>query len=544
MTTADPGARFDVAVLGTHLAGSLLAAVLARHGVRVLLVDAPPDPGEFAGETTVPYTAEVFFTLARRFDMPELAAFGLTSALPSQVRRSSGVKRSLGFVYHRPGREQAPEQAVQFNVPGEHAEWHPYRPHVDQHAFTIALAYGARAVPHRSPLADVRVGERGVDVLVGDGSLYHAGFVVDGSGAGSPLVRRLEAEDAEPRLRSRSRVLATHMHGVTPFEDCVRLEDYGRATPWSKGTLSHLFPGGWLQVAHFDNGEDPVNPLASVVLSVDPARFADLPAGPEDAFREVIGRFPSLARSFTRAGAARPWTSARLWQRTAGQTAGDRWFLYDRTVSRNDLFLSRDVTMGAEMVHALAPVLIEAARGDDWPARRLRRVALFQDRLVDFNDRLLQAARTATADFRLWNAYSRVWLLWSMLSALSLKSARNHCLATSRWDDVERDRDDAFWFTPPAGLPELLERVFGLFAEVDGGTRSAGSAATEIFALLRRAPFVPPVYRFADPGARYYHFSTARRLRMLVWSKTTAPAEFRTMMTKENITNVRPPAVH
>ncbi|MFI6291657.1 NAD(P)/FAD-dependent oxidoreductase [Nonomuraea sp. NPDC050790] len=544
MTTAVPGARFDVAVLGTHLAGSLLAAVLARHGVRVLLVDAPPDQEEFAGETTVPYTAEVFFTLARRFDIPELAAFGLTSALPSPVRRSSGIKRSLGFVYHRQGHEQEPSQAVQFNVPGEHAEWHLYRPHVDRHAFTLALRYGARAVAHRSPLADVRVGEHEVDVLVRDGSVYHAAFVVDGSGAASPLLRRLDVEDAEPRLRTRSRVLATHMSGVTPFEECVTLTDYRQATPWSKGTLSHLFPGGWLQVVHFDNGEDPVNPLASVVLSVDPVRYADLPADPEEAFRTLIGRFPTLSRSFSGAAAARPWVSSRRWQRTAGRTVGERWFLYDRTASRNDLFLSRDVTMSAEMVHALAPVLIEATRSGDWSAPRLEPVARLQERLVDFNDRLLSAARAASGDFRLWNAYSRVWLLWSMLAALSLKSARNRCLAQGRWDEVELRRDDAFWFAPPKGLRELLERALGELHEAGAGTRSASSAATRIFALLRRAPFVPPVYRFADPRARYYHFSTVRRLRMLLWAKTTAPVEFRTMLTKENLTNVPPPAIH
>lgn len=543
MTAAVPGSRFEVAVVGAHLAGSLLAAVLARHGVRVLLVDAPYDPEEFAGETTVPYTAEVFFTLARRFDVPELAAFGLTSALPSQVRRSSGVKRSLGFVYHREGREQDPEQAVQFNVPGEHAEWHLYRPHVERHAFALALRYGAQPVPHRSPLADVRVGAEGVDLLLQDGSLYHAAFLVDGSGPASALLRRLEAEEPEPRLRTRSRLLASHMYGVTPFEECVPLAAYKKATPWSKGTLSHLFPGGWLQVAHFDNGEDPVTPLASVVLSVDPERYADLPADPETAFRALIGRFPTLARSFAGATTSRPWVSAGRWQRRAARTVGDRWFLYDRTASRNDLFLSRDVTMSAELIHALAPVLIESARTGDWSARRLRPVARLQERLVDFHDRLLAGARAASTDFRLWNAYSRVWLLWSMLSALSLKRARNRCLARGRWDDVRLERADAFWFAPPRGLSRLLEETLGELDEVAAGRRSATTAAYRIFALLRRAPFVPPVYRFADARARYYHFSTARRLRMLLWSKTTAPVEFRDMMTKENLTSVPPPAM-
>jgi FADH2 O2-dependent halogenase len=151
VTFADPAEKYDVAVLGCHLASCLLAAVLARSGVRVLLVDGADDTVQAAGETTVPYTAEVFFTLARRFDVPEIAALGLTSDLPDTIRRSSGVKRSLSFLYHMPDREQDPRHVTQFNVPGEHSEWHPYRDDVDQYTWEIATRYGARSIRNRPP---------------------------------------------------------------------------------------------------------------------------------------------------------------------------------------------------------------------------------------------------------------------------------------------------------------------------------------------------------------------------------------------------------
>jgi hypothetical protein len=34
----------------------------------------------------------------------------------------------------------------------------------------------------------------------------------------------------------------------------------------------------------------------------------------------------------------------------------------------------------------------------------------------------------------------------------------------------------------------------------------------------------------------------AKRLRMLLWSKTSAPPEFRAMLTRENVTSVPPSA--
>ena len=52
--------RHTVAVLGAHLGGSMLAAILAHAGIDVVLVDSPHDAGTPSGETTVPYTAEVF----------------------------------------------------------------------------------------------------------------------------------------------------------------------------------------------------------------------------------------------------------------------------------------------------------------------------------------------------------------------------------------------------------------------------------------------------------------------------------------------------
>lgn len=536
--------KFDVALLGGHLAASLLGAVLAKHGVRVLLVDTESDTAEPAGETTVPYTAEIFFTLARRFDLPEIAAFGLTCDLPAEIQRTSGVKRSLGFLHHTPGEPQVPAHTTQINVPGEHSEWHVYRPHVDQYAHRVARDYGAVVMPHRPLLKDVTPSDDGVEILLSDGTVCHARYVVDGSGLGSPLVRKLAAADAEPRLLHRSRVVTTHMSGVVPFEDTVDIARYGNVTPFSKGTISHLFDGGWIQVAHFDNRAEPANPYASVTLSVCPRRHRDLPSDPEAAFRTVVGRFPSLERSFSGAIAVKPWDSAERWQHTVGATVGERYFLYDRTASRNDMFLSRDVTMSAEMVHALAPALIEAARADDWSPRRFEPAARLQRELAEFNDRLLVSARTATRDFRLWNAYSRVWLLWSMLAALALKSTRNQALANGDWSTVERFDDGPFWFELPKGLPRMLDDLFRTTEAVERGALSPERAADEIFARLRKAPFVPPLYRFADPKARYYHFSLGKRLKVLLWSKTLAPPEFRRMLTKENVTNVPPAAVH
>ena len=249
--TARTDTTYDVAVLGGHVASALLAAVLARQGVAVLLLDAGPAGHVPAGEDTVPYGAEIFALLADRFGLSEIAGFGHAAELPREVREVSGLKKNIGFLHHEEGREQDPRHVVQFVVPGEHSEWHLYRPAADEHAWRIAVAAGAAtagaaradaattdpatsgavttgaattgpatpgaataagaATPgvawagERPRLGDAVVGADAVTLTTEDGRAYRARFVVDGAGPESPLVKRLLGDDPGVALRQRSR---------------------------------------------------------------------------------------------------------------------------------------------------------------------------------------------------------------------------------------------------------------------------------------------------------------------------------------------------
>ena len=53
---------------------------------------------------------------------------------------------------------------------------------------------------------------------------------------------------------------------------------------------------------------------------------------------------------------------------------------------------------------------------------------------------------------------------------------------------------------------------------------------------VRSAPFLPPLYSFGAPEARVYRFTLPKRLRMLLWVKTSAPQDFRRLLTLDNFT--------
>ncbi|MFD0308731.1 NAD(P)/FAD-dependent oxidoreductase [Streptomyces sp. NPDC127119] len=534
-------AEYDVAVLGAHLTGGLLAAIIARRGVRTVLVDTAEDRARPAGESTVPYTSEVFSLLAERFEVPEIATFAHFTDLPEEVRRASGVKKSLGFLHHDPGREQDARKAIQFNVPGEHTEWHLYRPEADAYACRIAATHGAHIDEDRSPLAKVDLAEDRTALVLENGRTLSARYVVDASGPGSPLLAAAGVGPAESvRTPLRSRLLSAHFTGVRPFESVLPLARYPGATAWSHGSFHHVFDGGWIQVVSFDNHEGARNGLCSVTVSVCPEKFADLPEDPEDAFRALIGRYPSIAGQFVSARTTTPWAHEKQWQWRAERTTGPRWLAIGRAACRAEEVLARDVTVGMEMVHSTAAALLRVVVDPEQEDAEFTRVADFQDHLIDFNDRLQMGLRTAGNHFQLLNAYLRIWLLWQILADLSLKRARLDCehVPEDSWSAVERF-DSELWFRTPEGLPRALRHLFDQMDAVRAGRSTAVGAARGIFSWLRGERFVPPLYRFAEPRDRVYTFTLRRRMLMLLWAKTVAPADFRRLLTQDNVTGRR-----
>lgn len=530
-TSAVPG--FDVAVLGSHLSSSMLAAILARSGARVTLVDTAPDRARPVGEATVPYTSEVFLLLAERFNVPEFAGFADFSSLPKEVRSTCGVKKSLGFLYHQAGRPHDPRMAVQFNVPGEHTEWHLHRPTVDAYARQIAIKHGAHHSESGSVLSQVQLSGAGGAFTLADGHRFTARYVVDLSGPDSIFLDAMGADSEPIQPAFTSRLLSACMSGVPGFEKIAPLPAYPKATPWSLGTFHHVFDGGWIQIVDFGNHDGSTNARCGVTASVCPETFDDLPADPEEAFRALIARYPGIAEQFAGAVTVGDWVSEPVWQRRAGAAHGARWIALDRAACRAEEVLSRDVTMGAELVHAAASGLLKVLADPACEAAEFSKIAQFQDHLIDFNDDLQWALRTSTRHFQLFNSFTRVWLLWQILADLSLKRARLDC--GESWAAVEQF-DSGIWFRTPAGLTRLLDDFLAELDDVRTGRIAATAAAHRIFTGLRQEKFVPPLYRFGDPRARYYQFTRSRRLLMLLWVKTVAPQDFRRLLTRDNVT--------
>lgn len=518
---------YDVVILGSGLAGSTLAACLARNGARVLILDGGSHPRFAVGESTIPYTSTMMRLVSERYGVPEIKWLTTFEAAQSKISTHGGVKRNFGFLYHREGAEQDPAEANQFPIPRlNHTENHFFRQDTDAWMLNVAVSYGAD-VRQQVEVADIDLGPDGVTVVPRRGDPYRGRFLVDASGFRSPLARTLGLREEPTRMRHRSRSLFTHMVGVRPYEDTVPKGTHRNPSPWSQGTLHHLFRGGWMWVIPFDNHPRSTNPLCSVGLSLDPRVHPVPDVSPEREFRDFLARYPSIAPQFEGARAVRDWVRTDRLQYSSRQTVGHRWCLTSHAAGFVDALFSRGLANTMEIIHALGWRLLDALREDDFSVERFAYVQELEQGLLDFNDELVANAYASFEDWNLWNAWFRVWALGQIMGIFEVNRAYARFLDghdPAVLARLERQAPDgAVPDYPP--LRRLLSEAGALMRTAPRGEDEARAVAGKLMAMLGDADFVPPAFSLADPHAQWTNPTPLKMFRTLRWARSTAPRE-------------------
>lgn len=516
----------DVVVLGSGLAGTVTAACLARAGVDVLIIDAGEHPRFAIGESTIPYTSMMMRLISERYGVPEVKYLTTFESVRSHITTNCGIKKNFGFIYHNPGRTHDPRQTNEFPIPKiTHTENHFFRQDVDYWMLGVAMKYGAR-VRQRTRVADLDVNPGGVNLKLEDGSQVTAKYLVDASGFRSVLAGKLHLREEPTRLRAHSRAVFSHMEGVRPFEDTVSAR-HGNPSPWSGGTLHHLFPGGWMWVIPFDNHPRATNPYCSVGLCLDP-RVHPRPDGPpEQEFNDFLGNFPDMRKQFAGARTVRDWVSTPRLQYSSSQTVGERWCLTSHAAGFIDALFSRGLQNTMEIINSLVFRIIDAVREDDFSAERFGYVQDLEQGLLDFNDDLVANAYTSFQDWDLWDAWFRVWSVGQILATFEINRAYAKFLEGRDMGAVEYlaalEPHGSMPDYPPAR--ELLRAVSAKVQAVQNQQLSAGAAANQIFDLLTAADFIPPAFGLADRGNRWYNASPVKAMQTLRWARREAPPE-------------------
>ena len=481
--------RYDVAIIGSGIAGSSLGAILARHGQNVIIFEAKSHPRFAIGESMILETSEAMRALAELYDVPELAYFSSEHYF-SRIGTSHGVKRHFSYLHHQAGAPHDLAHTLQAVIPRQpHGhELHIFRQDSDALLLTTAIAYGA-TVRQNTPVQNVAIHADGVTVETADGSIA-ANYVVDAGGFRSLLADQYDLRTTD--LQTHSRALFTHMVGVPDFHAVgASQSQYGLPFSVAEGTLHHVFEGGWLWVIPFNNHRRATNPLCSVGLMLDPRLYPPRPdLTPEEEFRAFIAQYPDIERQFARAQAVRPWTRTGRIQYSSTRVVGDRFALLGHAVGFIDPLFSKGLYVSMMSTCLLAHLLLTAKESGDYSAATFQPLEETTLAYIRVNDRLIANAYKSFADYRLWSAYSVLWLLGAYTELVKLLSIRNQSATAADYFAGARRLKLA-----GGGFPEfdrIADRIDTIVEATDVHNPAATAAATaEICAILEAVEWMP-----------------------------------------------------
>jgi tetracycline 7-halogenase / FADH2 O2-dependent halogenase len=524
---------FDTIIVGSGLAGSSLAAILARHGYRVLLLEKGRHPRFAIGEAAFFRTCLWIWLTGRRYDVPELLHIISPEAIAEHIAPSAGLKQTFGQAYHRPDRPYRIEETHNIVTPLAFffRDTHFFRQDVDHYLTKTAVKYGA-VYRDQTTVSGIDFDDGGVTVTTETGESFRGRYIVDGAGYRSPLADRLGLRDDNPRTRTNSRSIFSHFSHVQPFDDTLDGRIPGSYSLY-EGTLHHAFDGGWFWVIPFDNNEWSDNPLCSVGVMLDRDKFprpADL--SPEEEFWQIVNRFPGVANHLQGARAVRPFVGTDRIQYSAKQAAGPRYTLLAHSYGFVDPLYSRGMMWTFENLYALGHRLMDALDADDFAMERFDYLNGLAEAQLRRADQLVYNGYRSMAHFDTWNAWLRVFVGGELLPGLYLWRRALKYIATGdpAWitglDTAPKPCFEASFAGP---YQALLDAAEDLFDQMHDGAIAPEEAAASLFARLQAADFLPhPGYAFGDPAARHNDFTRASTLaRIILWGKFRAPRPMR-----------------
>src|SRR5581483_1101755 len=423
MILHDNQQEFDVAILGSGMSGSMIGAVLAKQGVRVVIIDSETHPRFVIGESTIPHTSILISLLAEKYNMPDLEHIAFPDRLAKHVCTSCGIKRSFGFAWHKEGEVYDSRHGLQFGTSSKD-ENHWFRQDIDTYLLNRAVHYGA--VPRqRTKVTGLEIDRHGVRLQTSGGEI-RARYLIDGTGFKSVVADRYGLREKPARFKHHSRALFTHMIEVPPFEE----DKNPLSLSWAQNTLHHCFERGWFWVIPFNNHELSSNPLISIGLTIDPRRYPKGSESAEQEFEKFLRMFPSVAEQFANAKTVRPWVSTDRLQYSSTKTVGHRWCLMSHAAGAVDALFSRGMINTLEVIHALLDPLLDALATDDWDDPRFEQIDDLQRRVLNYNDNLVNGAFISWDDFDLWNAWVRVWALGTVITEFRVMKALGNYTST------------------------------------------------------------------------------------------------------------------
>jgi FADH2 O2-dependent halogenase len=396
-TVGEHGKRF--LVIGAGFSGSLLSAILARHGKQVTLIDRAKHPRFVIGESSTPAAGLILRTLVKRYGLAELGPltrYGRWVNELSSVGR--GVKRGFSYFFHqadsdfRVTESHQNELLVTASSSLELADTQWLRSDVDHFLCDYARQQGVvlRDLTTLKSLQRDEVGSEWVatvDDSEGVQESLQFDWVVDASGQAEVVARLLGLPSGDlADMKTNTVAVFSHFDGVKSWDAMLaeqRQDTKDFPFPSDVSAQHHVLQEGWLWCLRFDHN------VTSAGLVLDTHHLGDdweqLTA--EKMWCTYVARYPSLSRMFQDAQLSvapdRFFKTQRL-QRIAGQAGGHGWVSLPHTAGFIDPLHSTGIAHSLSGVERLADIFLGVDSGHQARVDAYGEQVLDELKLIDF----------------------------------------------------------------------------------------------------------------------------------------------------------------
>jgi FADH2 O2-dependent halogenase len=452
---------FDVAIVGSGFAGSLLARILTILGYDVVLLERGVHPRFAIGESSTPLANLSLERLGARYglkDCYDLAAHGRWLANFPEIRR--GLKRGFTFYRHHPGQPFAnrgleSERLLVAASPDDAiSDSHWLRADVDYLFVREAIAAGVD-YRDRTELVGADIGSSEVR-LTGrrDGTEFNlrARFLIDASGPGGFLARQLSIPSGLDKTHTRSSLVYSHFENPRLIEKVVPGMPAG---PYSEdwAAVHHVIDEGWMYSLRFDDG------LTSAGFLLTPRGLASLDkrdgADADRMWRSLLARYPTIGEAFGDAAPTMPVAFRPLIQHRLTRATGQRWAMMPHAYAFVDPLFSTGIAWSLRAVERLALSFEQAANGNRVPDERaLERYESALGAEADQIDLVVAGAYEAMAQFDLFAAQAMLYFVTVSFAEASQRLGPSETVA---WNGFMGVGDEVLDGVPRESLRRLRE---------------------------------------------------------------------------------------
>ncbi len=352
---------FQIAIVGSGFAGSLMAMMAHRLGLSTVLIERGRHPRFAIGESSTPLTNLLLEEISTKYDLPFVRPLCKWGTWQKQLPLiACGLKRGFTFYHHEFGKpfttnSKRENQLLVGASPNEEiADTHWYRPDFDEYLMMQAQTLG---VTYLDEVALTSTQEETSGMLLtgtrrGGAVEIEAKFVIDATGPRGFLHRALGLPEKTFVNFPTTQGLFCHFENVGALPGNFSSPGLHPPYPPEQAAVHHIFPGGWIWILKFNNGITS----AGVAAKDEVANGLNFKEG-EPAWHRLLQKLPSVAEIFRSARTVMPFIHSPRLSYQSGVVAGSRWALLPSAAGFVDPLLSTGFPLTLLGVQRMGDVL-------------------------------------------------------------------------------------------------------------------------------------------------------------------------------------------